>query len=166
MDGLARRMRELATEPELGPADPAELIRKTVAFVQPEIAERKVQLELSLPESLGTAQLDAAQLRQVLINLVVNALEAMTDGGKLQITATRLPDEVVIEIRDTGSGLCEQASQDAFEPFFTTKEDGTGLGLAISRSIVDRHGGKLTLRNATAGGAVAELRLPVLSCPS
>jgi len=103
---------------------------------------------------------DAGQMRQVIINLIINACEAMPDGGRLQI-GTRLVDGFVeIRIADTGQGIAPEDLSKVLEPFFTTKEKGTGLGLSVVYGIVEQHGGTFTIESEAGVATVATIRLP------
>jgi len=109
---------------------------------------------------------DPELLREVLVNLLVNACDAMGQGGRLRITETeavaeRIGRAVVIEIHDTGPGIPEALLDKVFEPFFSTKPDGTGLGLAIAQRVVEEHGGRLDLRSREREGASFIITLPV-----
>jgi signal transduction histidine kinase len=99
-------------------------------------------------------------LRRAVLNLALNAMEAMPDGGELNLTACTGRYGIEIEITDSGPGLSEEARRRAFEPFFTTKSSGTGLGLAIVHRIVDVHGGDIVATNCPEGGAAFILRFP------
>lgn len=101
---------------------------------------------------------DADLLHQALLNLIRNAVDAMTHGGTLGITAKRQDEQVVLTVRDTGPGIGEADVDRIFNPFFTTRSTGTGLGLAIVHRIVDAHGGSISVAND--GGAVFTLNLP------
>ncbi len=99
-------------------------------------------------------------LRRAILNLALNAVDAMRDGGELSVTAHSGAAGLEIELADTGPGLSEQARRRAFEPFFTTKSNGTGLGLAIVERIAEAHGGQITAVNRPEGGAAFTLRIP------
>jgi PAS domain S-box-containing protein len=103
---------------------------------------------------------DAAKLKQVVLNLVVNGLEAMKDGGTLTVRLTSEGDEVRLVVQDSGTGMEAAALAQAFDPFFTTKEAGTGLGLSIVRKIVDQHGGEVELESERRRGTRATVVLP------
>jgi PAS domain S-box-containing protein len=119
-----------------------------------------VDVELSdVPPIRGSE----SDLREVLINLLFNAVDAMSLGGTVTIATSVQDNSVVIEVRDTGRGMTEEVRQRCFEPFYTTKgERGTGLGLAIVYGIVQRHGGSIDIRSEAGKGAVVVIRLPVL----
>lgn len=123
---------------------------------------RRTELDRTLPRVQG----DRIQLQQVLINLILNAIEAMSaidDRPRLLTILSRLdsPNAILVEVRDTGSGLDPQCIEQVFEAFYTTKEEGIGIGLSISRSIVEAHGGKLWASVNKPHGAVFLLTLPV-----
>ncbi|PPE65225.1 sensor histidine kinase [Caldimonas caldifontis] len=111
-------------------------------------------------QATRTAGLNRQELQQVLINLIVNALQAMPEGGELSLRTRDWDDiGVVIEVADTGPGLSEELLAQLFQPFVTRKKEGTGLGLWISRSLVERYGGDIRARNREGGGAVFEVWL-------
>jgi signal transduction histidine kinase len=103
---------------------------------------------------------DAAQLTQMLSNLVTNAYQAMPDGGSVEVAAAAADGHVDIVVQDTGPGLDTKTETRAFDPFFTTKAQGTGLGLAIVRRMAQAHGGSVSLENRETGGARVVIRLP------
>jgi signal transduction histidine kinase len=103
---------------------------------------------------------DSDQVTQVVANLIENGFQAMPDGGTLRIGASTNNGHVVLDVADSGDGVDPAALDRAFDPFFTTKASGTGLGLAIVSRIVEAHGGDVSLRNGSSGGAVVTVRLP------
>ncbi len=117
-------------------------------------------VEIELEDEAVGFDADATQLSQMLTNLVVNAYQAMSEGGTLRIGATARADLVEITLRDTGSGIEPEIAQRLFDPFFTTKTEGTGLGLSIVRRLARSHGGSIVIDNSPGGGAIATLRLP------
>lgn len=155
-----------AARPSRGPLDLAQLCAETGQLLRhalgPDI-EVRVTTEAPL-RVYGSA----AELSQVLMNLGVNARDAMPDGGELTITARVITAfrRIEVAVRDTGAGIPVDMMGRIFEPFFTTKESGelggTGLGLAISRRIVERHGGELTATSAVGRGTTFRLTLPAL----
>jgi signal transduction histidine kinase len=132
---------------KLGVVDLNELLRKVADLVTPETASSLVDIEISLDPATGRVQGEPERLRQVILNLVRNAIEAMPEGGRL-VLATRGPDargRVELSVTDTGPGFPEDAP--VFDAFYTTKEGGTGLGLALVHSIVAEHGGAVQVES-------------------
>lgn len=144
---------------------PAAIIEEAARLVAHELSRERVELRLDiaagLPEILG----DRIQLQQVLVNLMVNACQAMAEqpGPRaLSITASQqAPDQVAIVLRDTGPGIAAADRERLFDPFFTTKPTGMGMGLAICRTTIQAHGGTLTLADTDGPGAVFHLTLAV-----
>jgi two-component system sensor histidine kinase PilS (NtrC family) len=104
---------------------------------------------------------DPQKLRQVFLNLGMNALESMSEGGEVVISTTRLEDSVLVSIRDSGIGIPQKNLKDIFFPFFTTKDKGTGLGLSIAYRIIEEHNGKITVRSAPGEGTTFTVVLPI-----
>jgi signal transduction histidine kinase len=100
-------------------------------------------------------------VRQAVLNVIVNALQAMPEGGRLTVRTRAEDDEAVLEIEDTGAGIPDEVRARIFEPFFTTKASGTGLGLAVVRRIVEGHGGTVVVRSGAGGGTVFGLKFPL-----
>src|SRR5262249_50858201 len=129
--------------PRKGPVDMNEAICEIIALAQQELHRNQVALELNLAQRLSTVEGDKVQLQQVLLNLVVNAIEAMSgsEGRRRDLTIGSREDggKVVVEVCDTGRGLDAESAERLFEAFHTTKEEGMGIGLAISRSIIQAH---------------------------
>lgn len=127
-------------------------------------ASEAIEVELDLHPSLPTMHGDHAKLRQVLLNIINNAVEAMNHKGRLRIETALGSDETIIAtISDTGPGIPKDNISRIFDPFFTTKQGkkGTGLGLAICHSIIEGHGGSIEAKNGLQGGAVFTVRLPL-----
>lgn len=149
------------------------VIRQTVELLARRAAEQGVAIDCALPDEPIRIEADAGQLRQVLMNLLLNALDASGQGRRISVRAAWEPADaagaepdggprwVAIEVADRGPGLPPGQSQRIFEPFVSTKEAGTGLGLPISRRIVEDHGGRLDAADREGGGAVFTVRLPV-----
>ena len=123
------------------------------------LGTRRVAIEASGASGVAGVAGDEAKLRQVVLNLLTNAVEATPDGGRIDLSVEQRTGHVVLAVEDQGPGLSSEAREHLFEPFFTTKEHGTGLGLAISRAIVEAHGGEIRFRTAVAGGARVEIWL-------
>jgi signal transduction histidine kinase len=149
--------------PELHPepTDPDELVHECLALVEDRIQERKIRVVPQQDGSLGLLMLDAREIHKALMNVLVNAIEAMEPGGTLDVRTGRRDDGMVcIRIADTGCGMEPTTLGRAYDLFFTTKPGGTGLGMAIVRSAVERHGGRVTIETAPGKGTAVELTLP------
>ena len=119
-----------------------------------------VNLVTGVSPELPMVMVDAGQIQQVFVNVILNALEAMPEGGRLEIRASSKDDSVTVECTDTGSGIPEAVVGKIFEPLFTTKAKGIGLGLAMSKSIMERHGGDIGVRSKEGEGTTFTLSLP------
>jgi len=137
------------------------VIESVLALANKRVEHGKVRVQRHLSPDLPKLQTVADQLTQVFLNLIVNAVEAMPDGGDLAITTQHEGDQVYIRIRDTGVGMNPEEAKRIFEPFYTTKRSGTGLGLAVSYGIIQRHGGDITVESAPGRGATFIVSLPV-----
>jgi signal transduction histidine kinase len=142
-----------------------DLVRSTVGLFKNELIDRRIEIDLNLASGLPVVSGDPVQLQQVLLNLVMNAMDAMASTPSAQrriafSTRAMQGGAVELRIRDRGAGIGDDDPTILFKPFHTSKEQGLGLGLAICSSIVQAHGGKLTLANHEEGGAVAVFRLP------
>jgi signal transduction histidine kinase len=120
-----------------------------------------VQIRVIAAPNLPALKADPDLLTQVLLNLMLNGLQAMPEGGTLTLEAKTTNSNFLIAVTDTGAGISAENHRRIFEPYFTTKAKGTGLGLAISRRIIEAHGGTITANNETAGGCRFEICLPL-----
>ena len=138
-----------------------DIARETIDLLRPEIENRGQTLEEKLARQLPTAPLDPAQIKQVLVNLVKNAVQAMTKGGVLTVQTGSGADGVWVSIGDTGCGIPQEQLNRIFEPFFTTKRKGSGLGLMIVQRIVREHGGLIKLESNVGQGTRFRIWLPL-----
>lgn len=151
------------------PLDVNDVVRKTMHLLEKEEGVAKTDISANLAEGLPPVRADAEQLRQVFINLAINAVQAMPSGGKLQVaTSLRRSTRrgaaaafLEIRFRDTGVGIPSSDLKSLFIPFFTTKEKGTGLGLPISQRIIENHGGTIEVRSQPGVGSNFTVLLPV-----
>lgn len=138
------------------------LLQQTVEFVSPRARQWGVEIVCQCPEQVRRIEADAGQMRQVFLNLLLNALDASPSGSRITVRMSHPAAHwLVIEIADQGPGLPAEHGDRIFEPFVTTKEGGTGLGLPVCRRIMSEHGGDITAANHQAGGAVFTVRLPL-----
>ena len=139
-------------------------ILEVIALTRTEAANNSVSVRTQLAEGLPRVQGDRVQLQQVLLNLIINAIEAMRDVGEeereLLISTGNEPDGVLVEVRDTGPGLSPESLSRLFEPFYTTKPEGMGMGLSICRSIVEAHGGRVWATRCEPRGALFQFTIP------
>jgi signal transduction histidine kinase len=143
-------------------ANVAELVQQVVDLVKARMRQQSVSLNLDLPSEPLTAELDRNQFKGVLVNLFLNALDAMPGGGTLDVHLGRdARNQLELTVADTGPGIQTEVADQLFTPFFSTKPTGTGLGLSVSRRIVQAHGGSLTVSNRPEGGARFAIALPV-----
>ncbi|MFV0442203.1 MAG: sensor histidine kinase [Planctomycetaceae bacterium] len=141
--------------------DVREIIARTIQLVTPRAERQHVYLEQHLPAEPITAIVDPEQLRQVLLNLLLNAVDALTSGGQVTVSLTTVEaDRVQLSIEDNGPGIPDTLLPKLFEPFVSTKPSGTGLGLTICHRIVENHGGELVAENRVPHGARFVLTLP------
>jgi len=146
-------------------------IERCMNFIEAKAKSQNVKLKIDLMEDLPQFTFDPAELRQLLLNIMMNGLQAMPEGGTLTIKAccpAEVPQDsipggerMLIHIEDEGAGIPSNLRQKVFEPFFTTKVGGTGLGLAICYSIVKRYNGEIWIDEAKGGGAQVNISLPI-----
>ncbi|HEX7090295.1 MAG TPA: ATP-binding protein [Longimicrobiales bacterium] len=155
--GFARRSEEVREELALG-----DVVKRTLALRVYDQRKNRIEVELDLPPDLPPVWGNANQLQQVLLNLVVNAEQAIGRDGRIAIRGRAAGHMVELAVEDTGPGIPREVRPHLFSPFFTTKPagTGTGLGLAISRRIVDAHGGTIEASDPEGGGARFTIRLP------
>jgi signal transduction histidine kinase len=168
---ILRQMLGFYRAPKMEPTDINRLIEESETLVEKHLKQNRVKLENDLDAQLPLVIASADQLRQVLLNLMLNGMQAMPEGGTIFVS-TRvshgadpeflMSDSVHIQIRDTGKGIAEENLPHIFEPFFSTKDEkGTGLGLWVSQGIVQAHGGSIKLRSREGRGTVFSVALPI-----
>jgi signal transduction histidine kinase len=161
MDATVNDLLNFASEsnPQLRSFTLDKLADDVLGTLAPQLSAGHISAKTDIPRSLGILA-DYGMLRRAILNLALNAIDAMPDGGELNISACAGRHGCEIEVCDTGPGLTDEARRRAFEPFYTTKSNGTGLGLAIVYRIAEVHGGEILAGNCPEGGAVFTLRLP------
>src|SRR5262249_440141 len=155
---------------QFAPLDLTAIVQDVVVLVRGELTRHQIALQAELADHLPLVQGDRVQLEQVVLNLVMNAIEAMadtdTDGRVLTIhSSVDGAGSVVVGVRDSGPGLAASALQVIFDRFYTTKPGGMGMGLSVSRSIIDAHGGRLWAVSLEVGGALFQFSLPPAAAP-
>ena len=149
------------TPPKLAPTTLNDVVRETVDLLRPEIENRGITIRERFSPQLAEAPLDRAQVKQVLVNLMKNAIQAMTKGGVLTLETGQSAEAVWLAVRDTGGGIPQEQLNRIFEPFFTTKKKGSGLGLMIVQRIVRDHGGRIELESRVNEGTTFRVWFPL-----
>jgi signal transduction histidine kinase len=138
-----------------------EILKELAALQESRARESNVQIQINAARNLPPLSADPSHLTQVLLNLMLNGLQAMPEGGTLTLEAKTSNGNFLIAVTDTGSGIAPDNLPRIFEPYFTTSAKGTGLGLAISRGIIEDHGGRITVTSKVGQGARFEISLPL-----
>ncbi len=170
LDRIATEFLEFSrvTPPEMRPVSLAGMLGRLLQFMSAYLADQEVLVVQSLEADLPDLWLDRAQMEQVIKNIVINAVQAMPHGGTLTVSTHCLPEQDIIDIdfTDTGVGISAAKIDKICTPFFTTKTKGTGLGLAIVRKIVETHGGRLVIRSTPGEGSTFTVQLPIQPIPA
>jgi len=165
LDGIVREFLDFARpqQPRLGPLQVNSVVDKACQFLQPEVERFKVQLRCSMKANLPDCRADGDLIYRALLNILLNGLQAMENGGRLEVESYLSTDgeSVAVRISDTGCGMSPEVKAQIFQPFFTEKHRGTGLGLAIVKNIVDSHGGSLEVESFVGEGTIFILKLPL-----
>jgi signal transduction histidine kinase len=138
-----------------------EVLEETLLLVGPEAGKKGIRLEREFGERTPAVWADGDQLKQVFLNLMLNAIQAMSGGGRLRARTRKAAGGVVVEIQDTGRGIPPEVRERLFEPFVTTRAGGTGLGLPISHRIIQGHSGELRIESSAGEGTTATVWLPI-----
>ncbi len=153
------------TPPRLREGDLNEVARATLDLLRPELENRRIMVRESLAKALPDARFDPAQLKQVLVNLIKNAMQAMGPGGSLSLSSGTGPDAVWLSVADSGCGIPPDRLSRLFEPFHTTKQKGSGLGLLVVQRILRAHGGRIEVSSNVGQGTILRLWLPLATPP-
>jgi signal transduction histidine kinase len=139
-----------------------EVIHKTIRYISSQIEKKGYAVGAHLDKNLPTIRADADMLYQAFLNLVINATQAMPEGGAIDVRATSVDNNLWIAFEDRGEGIPAEILEKIWDPFFTTKDKGTGLGLGIVRKIIEAHEGQIRIDNRPEGGTRVSIRLPVV----
>ena len=170
LDRIATEFLEFSrvTPPEMRPVSVPALLSRLLQFMSAYLADQDVRVVQNLDGDLPDLWLDRAQMEQVIKNIVINAVQAMPHGGTLTVSAQCQPEQDIVDIHftDTGVGISAAKIDKICTPFFTTKTKGTGLGLAIVRKIVETHGGRLVIQSTPGEGSTFTVQLPIQPVPA
>lgn len=147
--------------PQLKPDSLNDVVETTLELLRPELVNRGLTVTTKLARRLASVPIDAMQLQQVLVNLIKNAMQAMTKGGTLTLQTGENDDGVWVSVADTGGGIPQEQINRIFEPFYTTKKKGSGLGLMIVQRIVRAHNGRIELESHVGRGTTFRIWLPL-----
>jgi signal transduction histidine kinase len=153
--GFARPVSLTMTEGDLN-----QIVTDILELLRPQLSANKVEVRISLLQPGAHAMLDEASMRGALMNVILNAIEAMPEGGLLSIKVEQTSDTLQLEIADTGRGIGEEQAKKIFEPFYTTKEQGLGLGMPYTRKIIDQQGGTISLTSELGKGTTIRIVIP------
>ncbi len=148
-------------KPDPRPSDINRLVVETIDLLRQESDEQGIAIETSLDTEVPVIPFDYHQIKQVLINLMINSFDAVDKNGKIRVSTTLSGRGLLLSVEDNGRGIREEDMENIFNPFFTTRTRGTGLGLAVSRKIAKEHGGDITVESALGEGSTFTLLLPV-----
>jgi two-component system sensor histidine kinase HydH len=148
-------------ELEKKPIELNNLLEEIVDFFAPQAQLQHVQLRFNKSPLPLTAKIDPKLIKQAILNLMINAMQAMQNGGELMLSLTTIPDFAVIDVIDTGGGIPPEAAESIFQVYYSTKRGGTGLGLPMAKRIAEEHGGSLSVTSEIGKGSDFKLRLPL-----
>ena len=143
------------------PADLNRIITASLALVEPQLSAKSIRVSLNLNQSGAQGTVDEAAMRSTLINLMLNSIQAMTEGGELRVSTTIADEGIRVAIADTGCGMTEEQTKHMFEPFYTTKSQGMGLGLFFASTVIEQHSGSVDVSSTAGKGTVVTITLPL-----
>ncbi len=148
---------------DLEPAEISKIIMHVCELLRAEASTRQIEITAQIENHLPSVNVDSVRLTQALMNLVINAVQAVEKNGRVQVSAAKSAagDALVLRVQDNGPGIPENKLEEIFDPYFTTKPEGVGLGLWIARQIAVAHGGTLRTENVPTDGALFTLLLPL-----
>lgn len=146
---------------EMKEHDLNELLEELLEFYRPQALERRIEVVPLLDRNLPSVRMDREQIRAAVLNLILNAQQAMPDGGRLEIRTRATASGLALDLIDTGVGMPEKTRSRIFDTFFSTKQGGTGLGLPTARKIIEAHGGAVSVQSEPGQGTQFTIELPV-----
>jgi len=147
--------------PQIMAADLNASVEHAVALARQQALSRPIEIRFATAENLSHVEHDAAQIQQVMLNLLLNALQAIPGAGSIRVAVEQRGDDVVITVADSGRGIAPDNLASIFRPFFTTKGQGTGLGLSLARRIIEDHGGRIEVESQPGAGTKFTVQLPL-----
>ncbi|MDD3178739.1 MAG: ATP-binding protein [Opitutaceae bacterium] len=170
LENIVRQFLSLAgpSSVNLQPVEMGRVAGHVCELLRPEAAARGIEISLHVPATLPPLTADPVQVTQALVNLVINAIQAIENTGRIEVrvTADHKQNRLMVDVHDSGPGVPAGKQATIFEPFFTTRTEGGGLGLWIVQQIATAHGGSVGVANAPTGGAVFTLQLPLQPTPN
>jgi len=148
-------------EPNLSKCKVQDVIDKNITYLATQLVESGCKVDTRAVDNLPEIMADSEMLYQAFLNIFINAMQAMPNGGKISVNIFPVNGNVKIQIEDDGNGIETEIMEKIWDPFFTTKEKGTGLGLGIVKNLIEAHGGSLNIENRPERGARVTVQLPV-----
>jgi len=148
-------------QPNLQPSNVPSLLDEFLDFIEPETQQSHIKVVRDFDKDLPEVDLDSDQIKQALLNIILNANQSMSAGGQLTVKAYRTDGYMSIDIADTGGGIPPDRIDKVFNLFYSTKKEGTGLGLSIARRIVNMHGGEIRVKSQEGKGSTFSILLPI-----
>ena len=163
LESIVERFLKLAgpSALEVEPVEIKKIVTHVCELLRPEASAQKVEILAEVEPELPLIPVDSVRLTQALLNIIINAIQAISGPGRVKVSAVKSGENLSLRVQDTGPGIPAHELGDIFDPYFTTKAEGNGLGLWIAQQIAVAHGGDLRAENVPAGGAVLTLTLPL-----
>ena len=163
LEGIVERFLRLAGPAgvDLEPVEIRKILNHVCELMRPEAMARKIEIAARVESPLPRVMADPVRLTQALLNLVINAIQAVETKGRVEVSAAVTDGQVCVAVSDNGPGIPTDRLASIFDPYFTTKSEGSGLGLWIAQQIVTAHGGSLQAQSGPSGGAILTMRLPL-----
>jgi signal transduction histidine kinase len=163
LEGIVERFLRLAGPAgvELEPVEVHKILTHVCELLRPEAAAREIEIAMRVEGVLPAVMADPVRLTQALLNLLINAIQAVEKQGRVEVSGAVADGQVCVVVSDNGPGIPADKLASVFDPYFTTKSEGSGLGLWIAQQIATAHGGSLEAKNGASGGAVLTMRLPL-----